>query len=98
MNSQDDSNDFQPADELEPPLNHTVAFITMIIYYTMWFTGSRRTRQVEYSWIHDHKGLTFIRTDSLSFSLLTIFMATFWFVTQWTPSFTRPETQKSLNG
>lgn len=32
-------------------------------------------------------------TDSLSFSLLTILMATFWQVTQWTPSFTRPETQ-----
>lgn len=42
--------------------------------------------------------LTFIRTDSLSFSLLTIFMATFWHVTQWTPSFTRPgnQTQKKL--
>lgn len=40
-----------------------------------------------------NESLTFIRTDSLSFSLLTIFMATFWHVTQWMPSFTRPETQ-----
>lgn len=33
---------------------------------------------------------TFIKTDSLSFSRLTIFMATFWHVTQWTPSLTSP--------
>lgn len=33
---------------------------------------------------------TFISTDSLSFSRLTIFMATFWHVTQWTPSLTNP--------
>lgn len=37
---------------------------------------------------------TFINTDSLSFSRLTIFMATFWHVTQWTPSFTSPEKKK----
>lgn len=36
---------------------------------------------------------TFIRTDSESFSLFTIFMATFCPVMQWTPSFTRPERQ-----
>lgn len=34
---------------------------------------------------------TFIRTDSDSFSLLTILMATFWPVIQWTPSLTSPE-------
>lgn len=34
--------------------------------------------------------LTFISTDSLSFSRLTILTATFWQVTQWIPSFTRP--------
>ena len=34
---------------------------------------------------------TFISTDSLSFSRLTIFIATFFPVTQWTPSLTRPE-------
>lgn len=34
--------------------------------------------------------LTFISTDSLSFSRLTIFMATFWHVTQWIPSLTNP--------
>lgn len=33
---------------------------------------------------------TFISTDSLSFSRLTILMATFWHVTQWTPSLTNP--------
>lgn len=34
---------------------------------------------------------TFIRTDSDSFSLLTILMATFWPVIQWIPSLTSPE-------
>lgn len=34
---------------------------------------------------------TFMSTDSLSFSLLTILMATFLPVMQWTPSFTNPE-------
>ena len=34
--------------------------------------------------------LTFIRTDSVSFSLLTILMATFFPVTQCTPSLTKP--------
>ena len=34
---------------------------------------------------------TFIRTDSESFSLFTIFIATFCPVMQWTPNFTRPE-------
>lgn len=43
---------------------------------------------------HIHTHLTFISTDSLSFSLLTIFIATFWHVTQWIPNFTRPETYK----
>lgn len=37
---------------------------------------------------------TFINTDSLSFSRLTIFMATFWHVTQWTPSLTSPAQKK----
>lgn len=38
--------------------------------------------------------ITFISTDSLSFSLLTIFIATFWHVTQWTPNFTSPGEKK----
>lgn len=37
--------------------------------------------------------LTFIRTDSESFSLLTILMATFCPVIQWRPSLTSPEGQ-----
>lgn len=37
------------------------------------------------TWIH-----TFVSTDSLSFSLLIILIATFLLVTQWTPSFTNP--------
>ena len=36
------------------------------------------------------RGLTFISTDSLSFSRFTILMATFWHVTQWIPNLTRP--------
>ena len=36
------------------------------------------------------RGLTFINTDSLSFSLLIIFIATFFPSTQWTPNFTSP--------
>ena len=39
----------------------------------------------------EYRCCTFIRTDSESFSLLTIFMATFCPVIQWTPSFTSPE-------
>ena len=39
--------------------------------------------------------LTFINTDSLSFSLLTILMATFFPETQWTPSLTKPETTEN---
>ena len=34
--------------------------------------------------------LTFIKTDSLNFSLFMILMATFLPITQWTPSFTSP--------
>lgn len=37
-----------------------------------------------------NKVLTFMRTDSLSFSLFTIFIATLFPETQWTPSFTSP--------
>lgn len=39
--------------------------------------------------------LTFINTDSLNFSLLIIFIATFLPSTQWTPNLTSPaETEK----
>ncbi len=38
--------------------------------------------------------LTFIRTDSLNFSLLMILTATFFPLEQWTPNFTKPERYK----
>lgn len=40
------------------------------------------------------KIITFISTDSLSFSRLIILIATFFAVTQCTPNFTRPENEK----
>lgn len=51
------------------------------------------TRLYAYPW----PVLTFNRTDLLSFSLLIIFTATVFLVTQWTPSRTSPSTHHDTN-
>lgn len=47
-------------------------------------------------WNPNQMALTFSSTDSESFSRFMILMATFWLVTQWTPSLTSPVIERKL--